>query len=120
MSRIDEIAGHARQSEKALEAYLIKRVEQVGGLSLKYSNPCQAGYPDRLLLMPGAKTAWCEVKSRGKKPRPLQIQRHEQLKRMGFEVYVADTRETIDNIIIQLTKRERNEETNQATGRGNG
>lgn len=118
MSRIDEIAGHAIQSEKALEAYLTKRVEQAGGLSLKYSNPCQAGYPDRLLLMSGGKAAWCEVKSLGKKPRPLQIQRHEQLRRMGFEVYVADTREEIDNIIIQLT-RTRDEEVNQTTGSGN-
>lgn len=105
-NRIDEIAGHANRSEKAIESYLVRMVERAGGLALKYSNPYQAGYPDRLLLMPRGKTAWCEIKSRGKKPRPLQIQRHEQLKRLGYSVYVADKKEDIDKIITDLTATE--------------
>lgn len=99
MRRVDEIAGHALVSEKALEAYLVGRVGALGGVALKYSNPAQAGYPDRLVLLPGGRVLWVELKSRGKKPRPLQVQRHEQLRRLGQEVCVADSRERVDEIL---------------------
>ena len=38
MNRITEIANHADVSEKAIESYLVKKVEQAGGLALKYTN----------------------------------------------------------------------------------
>lgn len=98
MTRINEIAAHAQVSEKALEAYLVKRVHSLGGVALKYSNPNQAGFPDRLVLLPG-RTLWVELKSAGEKPRPLQIQRHEQLRSLGQEVYVADSRDKIDKLL---------------------
>ena len=46
MNRITEIASHAEVSEKAIESYLTKKVEQAGGIALKYTNPYQAGFPD--------------------------------------------------------------------------
>lgn len=99
MNRITEIANHADVSEKAIESYLVKKVEQVGGIALKYTNPYQAGFPDRLVLMPEGKMCWVEVKSNGKKPRMLQIQRHEQLIRLGYKVFVADSKDTVDKIV---------------------
>ena len=99
MNRITAIANHADVSEKAIESYLMKKVEQAGGIALKYTNPYQAGFPDRLVLMPEGKMCWVEVKSKGKKPRMLQIQRHEQLIRLGYKVFVADSKDTVDKIV---------------------
>lgn len=99
MRRIDEIAGHALLSEKALETYLVKRVKMLGGIALKYSNPTCTGFPDRLLLLPGGRTAWCELKSRGKKPRAVQQARIQQLHKLGQAVYVVSSREEIERMI---------------------
>ena len=49
--------------------------------------------------MPEGKMCWVEVKSKGKKPRMLQIQRHEQLIRLGYKVFVADSKDTVDKIV---------------------
>jgi hypothetical protein len=43
-----------------------------------------------------------EVKAPGKKPRALQVVRHEMLKAWGFKVYVADAKEQIEEIINDI------------------
>lgn len=99
MRREIELADHAQYSEKAIEAYLVKRAKEEGGKALKYFNPSETGYPDRLLILPGCLPIWIEVKSHGKKPRPIQMARIKELLALGQPVMVADSKEIIDNII---------------------
>ncbi len=96
---IRRLARHAEESEKAIEAYLIRRVESCGGICLKFMSHSETGYPDRLLLLPRGRMAWVEVKSKGEKPRLIQEVRMARLRRMGFRVYVADSREKVDEIV---------------------
>ena len=96
---IRRLARHAEESEKAIEAYLVRKVESCGGICLKFMSHSETGYPDRLLLMPGGRMAWVEVKSKGEKPRLIQEVRMARLRRMGFRVYVADSREKVDEIV---------------------
>ena len=60
------------------------------------------GLPDRLILMPNGKMAFVEVKAPGKKPRPLQVARHEILRQLGFKVYVLDDVKEIGGIIDEI------------------
>ena len=85
--------------EKVIERKLIQAVRQCGGLALKFVSPGFNGVPDRLLLFMGGKVAFVEVKAPGEKPRPLQVHRMEQLRRMGFPVHVIDGVEQIAEII---------------------
>lgn len=85
--------------EKQLEQKLVKAVKEVGGLALKFVSPGYDGVPDRLLLFPGGKMAFVEVKAPGSKPRPLQRKRHETLRRLGFKVYVLDDERQIAAVI---------------------
>ena len=105
MSRIDEIFHHSERSEKSLERYLVARVEELGGKALKYYNANATGYPDRLCMLPGGIMFWTELKSRGKKSRPLQELRQNQLIGLGQKVYVCDSVQAVDNVIEKnLTK----------------
>lgn len=81
--------------EKKIEQKLVKAVKKEGGLCPKFVSPGMDGMPDRLILMPGGRLAFVELKAPGKKPRPLQICRHEQLRALGFEVFVLDRAEDI-------------------------
>ena len=88
--------------EKIIEEKLKKAVKQNGGVCWKFTSPGTAGVPDRIVLMPGGRIAFVEVKAPGEKPRPLQLSRHKLLRRLGFLVYVLDACEDIDKIIWEV------------------
>lgn len=96
------ITDHAEVSEKSIERYLVQQAKEHGLPCLKYSNPNMVGYPDRLLVLPGAKVVWVELKSKGRKPDIRQQIRHMELSRMGHEVRVIDNKADIDKLIISL------------------
>ena len=72
--------------EKQIEQELVQAVRKSGGMCLKFVSPNFDGMPDRLILFPGGKIAFVELKATGKKPRPLQIARHKSLMKLGFSV----------------------------------
>ena len=85
--------------EKTVEQRLVKAVKQLGGLCPKFVSPGMDGMPDRLALLPGSRLSFVEVKAPGQKPRPLQILRHKQLRKLGFSVFVLDDPERIPEIL---------------------
>lgn len=71
--------------EKFLEQKLVRRVKAAGGLCLKWSSPGAAGVPDRIVLLPGGRVIFVEMK-RPKGGRLSDLQKwwaHELLDR-GF------------------------------------
>ena len=85
--------------EREIERKLKTAVINDGGLALKFISPSFNGVPDRLLLFPGGKAVFCELKAPGKKPRALQVKRKRQLELLGFKVYVIDGIEKIGEML---------------------
>lgn len=88
--------------EKTLEHKFVTEVKRVGGLALKFVSPGFDGVPDRLVLLPGGRLGFVEVKAPGKRPHPLQLARHRLLRRLGFKVYVLDDERQIGGIIRDI------------------
>lgn len=88
--------------ESAIENKLTKAVKKMGGLPLKFISPSLVGLPDRLLLMPGGKIAFIELKASGQAMRPLQMKRKRQLEALGFPVYCIDDTKQIGGILDEL------------------
>ena len=88
--------------EKKLEQKLVKAVRDISGLALKFVSPGCDGVPDRLILIAYGKVAFVEVKAKGKKPRPIQIRRINQIRRLGFLVFILDDEKDIPSIIKQV------------------
>ena len=97
--QVENIVRHSEVSEKAIEAYLVKRCKESGLLCLKYSNANTTGYPDRLVCLPHRNVVWVELKSKGKKPTKLQEIRHQELRELGHQVFVIDSKEGVDKLI---------------------
>ena len=97
--QIDNIVKHAEVSEKAIERYLVEAIKSLGGICLKYSNPGMVGYPDRVALLPGGKTVWIELKSKGRHPSRIQRTRFAQMASKGHPVHIADSKESINEIL---------------------
>lgn len=89
-------------NEKLIERKLREQARQRGGLALKFTSPGFDGVPDRLLLFPGGRAAFAEIKTMGKKLRPLQMSRKRQLERLGFKVFVIDLPEQIGGVIDEI------------------
>jgi hypothetical protein len=86
-------------AEKKLEQKLVKAVKEKGGICPKLVSPGTDGMPDRMVLLPGGRIIFIEVKAPGKKPRPLQELRHRQLRKLGFMVSMLDNAGLIPEIL---------------------
>lgn len=103
MRREKDIFRISEYSEKYLERKLVERIKALGGLCLKFASVTEAGYPDRLVLMPHGRTLWVELKTTGKKPTRLQEVRHAELRERGFAVYVVDSMITLEEVLRDAT-----------------
>jgi hypothetical protein len=88
--------------EKQIEQKLVQAVRAAGGVAPKFISPGCDGMPDRLLLLPGGRIAFAEVKAPGKTMRPLQIKRKRQLEALGFRVYCLDDAGQIGGILDEI------------------
>ena len=76
--------------EKEIEKKLIKLVRRNGGLCLKWVCPGWSGVPDRIVLLPGGRVVFAEVKRpKGGKLSELQKFWRERLNSLGFTCWVV-------------------------------
>lgn len=85
--------------EKEIESALFKAAKKRNGLALKFVSPGMSGVPDRIVLLPGARIGFIELKASGKKMRPLQEKRKRQLESLGFLVFCLDSKEEVEVIL---------------------
>lgn len=88
--------------EKTIETKLVQAVRAKGGLAPKFTSPGFDGVPDRLILLPGGKVTFIELKAPGKTLRPLQVRRKRQLEALGFSVYCIDRPEQIETVLQEI------------------
>ena len=75
--------------EKDIEKKLVNLVRKQGGLCLKWVCPGWSGVPDRIVLLPGGRVIFAEVKRpKGGRLSELQIWWAKRLKALGFPCWV--------------------------------
>ena len=79
-----------KDSEKWLERTHAKRYKDLGGKSIKMECNFERGLPDRLCIAPNGQHFYIEFKSKGKKPSPIQLVKHRELRALNCDVYVCD------------------------------
>ena len=84
--------------EVTIETYLVKRIKSLGGLALKFTSPGRLSVPDRIVIMPGGKLTFVELKRPGGVATIAQRREHERLRALGQEVMVVNSKELIDEL----------------------
>lgn len=79
--------------EKQIEATLVRRVKELGGLCEKFVSPGRRSVPDRIITLPGGRIVFVELKAPGKRPTELQERDHARRRALGCEVRLIDNTE---------------------------
>jgi hypothetical protein len=88
--------------EASVETYLRDRVRGAGGLCVKLNPAGYVGIPDRLVVLPGGRVLFIEVKKpKGGVVGKLQYVWRDRLREMGMEHRFVLTRDDVDDIIGQ-------------------
>ena len=90
--------------ESNIERFFIKECKKKGWLPLKFVSPSMSGLPDRMVLLPGGKVSFVELKAEGKKSRPLQTAVHRILTGLGFHVYVIDSKSGVEAYVNEISE----------------
>lgn len=88
--------------EKQIEKKLRMEVEKMDGIAVKLQSQYYTGLPDRMILMPGGKIRFVELKTTGKKSTPRQKIVHRELVGLGFQVNVIDDEAGLQKFLEDL------------------
>lgn len=91
------------ESEKTTEAYLRDRVKALGGRSYKWVSPGCSGVPDRIIILPGGRAVFVELKSEGRTSTDQQKRRQAELRALGCTVYAdIDNKEKVREMLDEI------------------
>ena len=90
--------------ESKIERFFIKECKKKGWLPLKFVSPSMSGLPDRMVLLPGGRVSFVELKAEGEKPRPLQTAVHRIFAGLGFHVYVIDSKSGVEAYVNEISE----------------
>lgn len=82
--------------EKDIEAKLRRTVSRHGGLCLKWVCPGWSGVPDRLVLLPGGRIVFVELKRPGGRLAEMQTYWARKLTALGFKHRVIWSAEDVE------------------------
>lgn len=80
--------------ERNIEAALVRGVKELGGQAKKLTSV--KGDPDRIVLLPGGKINFVELKSPTGVVSQIQLYRFKQLRGLGFDVYVLSSMDMVN------------------------
>ena len=88
--------------EASIEHRLFTGVKKAGGWALKFTSPGHAGVPDRIVLLPEGRLIFVELKKETGKLTPLQIETHNKLRNLGFDVRTLYGKDYVEGFIREV------------------
>lgn len=92
--------------ESELEKKFCLLVGQAGGKAYKFVSPGNTGVPDRLVILPGARVGFVELKKPGGELRKQQEFRRRELGALGCFTAVVDSVESAEAVIGEISRQE--------------
>lgn len=77
-----------RMREREIEKILGQEIKKLGGRAYKWVSPGNDGVPDRIIILPGVRPIFVELKSDNGRPSTLQEVQIKKLKGLGQRVEI--------------------------------
>lgn len=75
-------------TEKQIEKRIVELTKNAGGIAYKFVSPGNAGVPDRIVILPGSRPVFVEIKARAGALTALQRRQITRLETLGQPVMV--------------------------------
>lgn len=83
--------GFRKVRERVIERALVEAVAAAGGVAYKFTSPARRGVPDRLIVLPGGRLFFAELKGDGGRLSKLQEVEIARLRQLGARVEVVSS-----------------------------
>lgn len=93
-------------AERDVEARFVKGVKKRGGVAYKFVSPGNNGVPDRMVVMPGGRVAFIELKTETGRLRTDQIAQLRRLDKLGQATAVLYGDKDVDDWLERLDRGE--------------
>lgn len=90
--------------ESQIEARLSREVKHAGGLCLKWVSPGCTGVMDRIVLLPGGRVIFVELKQPGGRLSERQKWMRDVLSGLGMDVRCLWSKEQVDEFLEEVTR----------------
>jgi hypothetical protein len=88
--------------EKNIEAHLVKRVKEIGGIAYKFVSPAHRGVADRVVCLPNGVVWFVELKAPGGRLSPLQKVFEDDMARLRQRYVCLWSKEQVDAWVKEL------------------
>lgn len=92
--------------EKDIEAHLRKEIKKMGGKAYKFTSPANRSVPDRIVMLPGGRIYFVEVKTDKGKVTPGQERELKYIEELGFKTFIVYGKDGV-NHFLRNVKNER-------------
>ena len=89
-------------TEKQVEQHLRRSVERLGGVAMKFVSPGRDGVTDRIVVMPGGRIWFVELKRPGRTLDPLQVVFKKLVEGLGCQHRTLDSIEAVDGFMTEV------------------
>ena len=90
--------------ESAVEGRLTEMLRERGALCLKFVSPGNPGVPDRIVLLPGGRVVFVEVKAQGGQLGALQERQIARMRGLGADVRVLKGVEQVRGFVEEVCR----------------
>lgn len=91
--------------EKNIENKMVREVQKRGGLCFKFTSPGNPGVPDRMIITPGGKIVFVELKTEIGRLAKIQKYQIEVMRQHGADVRVAKGWDRVKAILEEVLPR---------------
>ena len=77
-----------KQTESEIERKFVSLLKDAGALTYKFVSPGNPGVPDRIVILPGGKVLFVELKSEIGRTKKLQDYQLDRISKLGAPTYV--------------------------------
>lgn len=88
--------------ERDIERKLTHEIEKLGGLSFKWVSPGQTGVPDRIVILPGGRIWFAELKTDTGRTTAVQEYQQKRLRDAGCNVVTIHGEQELNEWIKQF------------------
>lgn len=96
------VVGVVDMRERDIERKLVSEIRKMGGEAFKWTSPGNDGVPDRIVMLPGGRLIFVELKADKGRLEPIQKVQIRRIQKLGQEVRVVRGMDGLEEFLNEI------------------